>query len=50
MPLPSPRKNEKNSNFMTRCISQLESKNEFKNNKQRIAVCYQQITRKKSKN
>ena len=34
---------------MTRCISQLESKKEFKDNKQRIAVCYSQLARNKSK-
>jgi|TARA_B100000989_G_scaffold295832_1_gene277686 hypothetical protein len=49
MPLPKPNKNEKNSKFMTRCISQLESKKEFKDNKQRIAVCYSQLARNKSK-
>ena len=49
MPLPKPNKKEKNSDFMSRCISDLESKKEFKNNKQRAAVCYQQITRKNKK-
>ena len=49
MPIPKPNKKEKNSDFMSRCISDLESKKEFKNNKQRAAVCYQQITRKNKK-
>jgi len=46
MPIPSPSKKEKNSKFMTRCINSLEKKNEFKDTKQRIAVCYSQLTKK----
>ena len=47
MPLPTPRKNEKNSKFMTRCMTQLSNKKEFADTKQRAAVCYSQIARKK---
>ena len=47
MPLPTPRKNEKNSEFMTRCMSNLSTKKEFADPKQRAAVCYSQIARKK---
>ena len=47
MPLPTPRKNEKNSTFMNRCMTQLSDKKEFKDAKQRAAVCYSQIARKK---
>lgn len=50
MPLPTPRKNEKNSEFMTRCMTQLSNKKEFKDAKQRAAVCYSQVARKKKGN
>jgi len=49
MPIPSPRKKEANSKFMTRCINSLEEKNEFKDAKQRIAICYSQLTKKSKK-
>jgi hypothetical protein len=49
MPLPSPRKQETKGEFMTRCMTQLADKGEFKDAKQRAAVCYSQVTRKKKK-
>jgi len=49
MPVPSPKPKEKNSEFMNRCMTYLSDKKEFKNAKQRAAVCYQQITRKSKK-
>jgi len=49
MPLPKPNKDEKNSDFMNRCMSDLSTKKEFKNVKQRAAVCYTQLTRKNKK-
>lgn len=49
MPLPKPNPKEKNSDFMNRCMSYLSDKKEFKDTKQRAAVCYSQITRKKKK-
>jgi hypothetical protein len=39
MPLPTPRNNEKRGDFMGRCISDLTEKDEFNDNKQRVAVC-----------
>lgn len=49
MPLPTPNPKEKNSDFMNRCMSYLSDKKEFKDNKQRAAVCYSQVARKKKK-
>ena len=43
MPLPSPRDKEKRSDFMNRCMLDLAGKDEFKDNKQRSAVCYSQF-------
>ena len=39
MPLPTPRNNEKRGDFMGRCVSDLTEKDEFNDNKQRVAVC-----------
>jgi hypothetical protein len=44
---PTPRKNEKNSEFMNRCMSNLSTKKNLPMPKQRAAVCYSQIARKK---
>ena len=50
MPLPKKRKDEKESEFMSRCMSDDIMKKEYKDNKQRVAVCLTQYrTRKKSK-
>lgn len=40
MPRPKPRKNEKQSKFMSRCMSDGIMKREFSDNKQRVAVCF----------
>ena len=45
MPLPKPRKDEKKAAFMQRCMR--ETKNEFRKNKQRVAVCLSQWRRKR---
>lgn len=42
MPLPSKQTKESKDDFMNRCLSDEESKKEFKNIKQRIAVCLSQ--------
>jgi hypothetical protein len=47
MPIPSPNPKEKNSEFMNRCMTYLSDKKEFKDAKQRAAVCYSQLARKK---
>ncbi len=39
MPLPVPRNNEKRGDFVSRCVSNLTDKDEFSDNKQRVAVC-----------
>ena len=39
MPLPVPNNNEKKSDFMSRCVTSLTEKEEFNDNKQRVAVC-----------
>ena len=49
MPLPSPRDKEKRSEFMNRCMLDLAAKEEFKDNKQRAAVCYSQFKKGASK-
>ena len=43
MPLPSPRDKEKKSDFMSRCMLDLSKKGEFKEGKQRVAVCMSQF-------
>src|SRR5210317_910065 len=42
MPLPTPNKEESKNDFVGRCVSELSDKEEFKDNKQRVAVCYTQ--------
>jgi hypothetical protein len=39
MPIPKPRENEEQDNFMTRCMGDDVMKKEFPQNKQRVAVC-----------
>jgi hypothetical protein len=51
MPLPTPKIDEKKSEFISRCIVDLTAKEEFPNVAQRIAVCNSQWDRdKKPKN
>ncbi len=47
MPLPTPKPNEKQKDFMTRCVNDAIVKKEFKNRQQAIAVCYTQYREKK---
>ena len=42
MPIPNPRKNEDSANFMRRCMTNDTMKTEFKDNKQRTAICLRQ--------
>jgi hypothetical protein len=42
MPLPTPRKKEKKKDFVGRCISEVAKDPKFKDNQQRIAICYTQ--------
>lgn len=48
MALPKPKDKEKRSAFVSRCVSELSSKNEFKDPKQRVAVCYTQFKEAKA--
>lgn len=49
MPLPTPNNGEKKSKFVSRCIIDLSDKKEFKDDKQRSAVCYSQFEKAKGK-
>lgn len=49
MPLPTPNNGEKRSKFMDRCMSDPTTKGEFKDNKQRSAVCHSQFKKAASK-
>ncbi len=40
--MPSPRKNEGEKDFISRCMSSKKSKNSFPDSKQRTAFCYSQ--------
>lgn len=46
MPLPKPKENEREQDFIDRCMSNNTMKKEFKDNDQRVAVCYSQFERK----
>ena len=46
MPLPNPKKDEEKNDFMNRCMSDATMNKEFKDNKQRVAVCMAQYDRK----
>ena len=48
MPIPKKGKSEKNSAFMKRCVEDKVMRKEFKNIKQRIAVCLSQKTKNKN--
>lgn len=41
MPLPKPRPNEKQREFISRCIVDSNIQKEGKDTKQRIAICYE---------
>ncbi len=50
MPLPTKRQDEPRDKFVSRCMSDDIMSKEFKDSKQRLAVCYNQFkSRKKSK-
>lgn len=42
MPIPKPRKNEKESEYISRCMSDEVMKKEFPKQDQRSAVCYRE--------
>jgi len=43
MPIPTPKPNEKDEDFMARCMSDGTMKAEFPDEVQRLAVCIQQV-------
>jgi len=45
MPVPKPKKYERKKKFIPRCVSDNIMKKEFKDIKQRLAVCYTKIKR-----
>lgn len=47
MPLPKPNKNEKEQEFVSRCMSSETMNKEFPEQKQRAAVCYSQYKKRK---
>ena len=49
MPIPSPNKEEKKSDFISRCMGDKVMNKDFTDQKQRAAVCYQKWEEKKSK-
>jgi len=49
MPLPTPRKNEKRTDFISRCMISSVTKRDFPKINQRVAVCNSQWTKKKKK-
>lgn len=49
MPLPKPKRNEKQADFVSRCVQDLSDKGEFSTNKQRVAVCYSEFNKSKKK-
>lgn len=48
MPLPSPRKGEKQSMFISRCMGNPQTKKDFPEQKQRSAVCFSRFRRSKA--
>jgi hypothetical protein len=49
MPLPTPKNGEKRSKFISRCMVDITAKDEFKDMKQRVAVCSSQFEEAESK-
>ena len=49
MPLPTPNKGEKKSDFISRCVTSKVMQTEYPDKKQRLAVCYSQWNRKNKK-
>lgn len=50
MPLPEPKDNEPEDEFVSRCMSDDVMKKEFPKHKQRSAVCYKQYEKKNEEN
>ena len=50
MPIPKPKEDEKESMFITRCMTDEVMKREYPDSKQRVAVCYQTWRESKKNN
>jgi hypothetical protein len=50
MPIPTPKKNQEEDQFIASCMSSETMLKEYPNQKQRAAICYSQFSRKKKKN
>lgn len=48
MPIPQPHKDEDNQKFVSRCMSDKTMKKDYKDTKQRVAICLRQTKRSKS--
>lgn len=49
MPIPTPHKTEKKSDFIARCASDSTMNKEYPDNKQKIAICFQKWEDRKAK-
>ena len=49
MPLPTPKKNQEENDFIASCMGSETMNKEYPNQKQRAAICYSQYKRKKKK-
>lgn len=49
MPLPTPKKGQKEEEFIASCMASPTMNKEYPNQKQRAAICYSQFSRKKKK-
>ena len=49
MPLPTSNSGENQNDFISRCMSDSTAKQDFPDNKQRLAVCFSKFKRPKSK-
>lgn len=47
IPLPTPKKGEGQSSFVSRCMSNTQAKKDFPNRQQRLAVCFSRFKKKK---
>jgi len=50
MPIPTPSKGEKQSDFVSRCMGSEVMKKEYSDSKQRAAICYSQFKKKRTNN
>lgn len=50
MPIPTPKPNQEESDFIGACMSSKSMNEDYPNQKQRYAICISQFNRKKKKN